>query len=232
MKRRILMGLIAVAAIALGAWVIFPYVLPWALARHRSDIQFAVATEKKTLFLTVDDAPSQNTSEILRVLKKHGVTATFFIIADRVKSPTQLDAIVAGGHSLGNHLKTTKACSQLSLAEFSADFDRCAALLEQHGKARLFRPASDFGTKEQIAYARSQGCRATLGTVFPLDHWISDSAWLARLSAWLAIRGGIVILHDGDARGQTTAEVLDRLIPKLKAAGYTFGRLDEEMSPR
>lgn len=134
---------------------------------------------------------------------------------------------------MGNHLKTTKACSTLSLAEFSADFDACSALIEKRGAAPLFRPASDFGTKEQIAYARSKDYRPTMGTVFPLDHWISNPDWLICITQWLVVRGGIVILHDGDIRGHTTAEVLDQLLPQLKTAGYIFERLDrvEVVSP-
>ena len=100
-------------------------------------------------------------------------------------------------------------------------------MLEQYDGARLFRPASDFGTPEQIEYARSKGYQTIVGTVFPMDHWISDSDSLARISRWLAVPGGILILHDGATRAQTSAAVLDRLIPELKAAGYSFGRFEK-----
>ncbi|MBK9992388.1 MAG: hypothetical protein IPP19_17120 [Verrucomicrobia bacterium] len=103
-------------------------------------------------------------------------------------------------------------------------------MIEPIGKTTcLFRPASGFGAQEQVAYTESKGYRAVVGTVFPLDHWISNSPTLEYLARWLCVSGGIVILHDGEIRGRTTAEVLDRLIPKLKAAGYEFGRLEDEM---
>ena len=230
MKKRLLVGLAAAAIVVLVALVAVPHVLPWALSHYRPDIRFRVTTAEKRIFITIDDAPSKNTSEILRVLNAHGVPATFFVIANRVSSPGQLEEIVAARQSLGNHLRTTKACSRLSLAEFRADFDACAALVERPGRPRLFRPASDFGTREQIAYARSKGYEAVMGTVFPLDTRISDPDWLVRISGWLAVPGGIVILHDGDVRGQTTARVLDRLLPKLKAEGFVFGRLEEALN--
>ena len=69
-------------------------------------------------------------------------------------------------------------------------------------------------------------------TVFPLDHWISDSRWLVRIARWLSVKGGIVILHDGETHGQTTAAVLDALLPQLRAAGYEFGRLEEAPNPQ
>lgn len=232
MKKRLFKTLVAFSLCALALLLALPHALPWVLSRYRPDIRFIVATNEKKLFLTIDDAPSKNTSEILRVLKKHDVTATFFVIADRVKSKAQLDEITTAGHSLGNHLKTTKASSKLPLLEFRSDFDACSAVIEKSGKAQLFRPASDFGTKEQIAYVESKGYRATMGTVFPLDHWVSNPTWLVRITRWLTVRGGIVILHDGDVRGNTTAEVLDELIPKLKTTGYVFARLDQAPSPR
>jgi len=66
-----------------------------------------------------------------------------------------------------------------------------------------------------------------MGSVFPMDHWISNSRLLVLLARWLTVPGGIVILHDGDVRGQTTATVLDRLLPQLREAGFSFGRLEE-----
>jgi len=58
----------------------------------------------KTVFLTFDDGPSPGTSEILDVLKKHEVPATFFINGktNRILAD-QLKRIVAEGHSLGMH---------------------------------------------------------------------------------------------------------------------------------
>lgn len=232
MKRRTIL-LLSFAAILVGAvFVVIPHLLPWALSFHRPDIRFTGAKDQKVLFITIDDAPSKNTTEILRVLRKYDVPATFFVIADRVKSPSQLEEIVAAKHSLGNHLKTTKACSKLSLQEFQADLDACSELLKRAGEPKLFRPASDFGTKAQIAYAKTRGYEAVMGTVFPLDHWISDPAWIQCLVRWLTIPGGIVILHDGDVRGHTTAQVLDRVLPALKGDGYVFRRLEATQSRR
>lgn len=229
MKKRFLLVLAAFGLLTIAAMVAVPRVLPSALSFYRSDIRFAAPTRQKKVFITIDDAPSKNTSEILAVLKKHGVSATFFIISDHVSAPAQLEEIVRARHSLGNHLQTTKACSELSLSEFKASFDSCDALLHGFMKPRFFRPASDFGTKQQIAYARTKGSQTVMGTMFPMDHWISDPNWLVPIANWLTVRGGILILHDGAIRGRTTAAVLDRLIPKLKAAGFSFGRLEEAL---
>lgn len=220
----------ALGVLSILAFLVAPDILPFALSFCRPDIWFKVPTIKKELFVTIDDAPSRSTDEILGVLRKHHVPATFFVIADRVKAPVQIEQIVDAKQSLGNHLKSTRACSKLSQSEFESDFDACSVLLNRYSTPHFFRPASDFGTTDQIAYARSKGYRTIMGTVFPLDHWITDPNWLVRIARWEAVRGGILIMHDGDVRGGTTAAVLDRLIPELRAAGYSFGRLGAELT--
>lgn len=55
----------------------------------------------KTVYLTFDDGPSRYTPEILDVLDKYGVKATFFVINGRYNS-TMKD-IVDRGHQIGLH---------------------------------------------------------------------------------------------------------------------------------
>ena len=81
MKKRLVVIGVCLGALVVAALISVPHVLPRALALFRSDISFAVPNGKKEVFITIDDAPSTNTHEILRVLKKHEVTATFFVIS-------------------------------------------------------------------------------------------------------------------------------------------------------
>ena len=170
------------------------------------------------------------TPSIMAVLKENHVPATFFVIGGRVHSDAQLRRIVEAGISLGNHMRTTARCSSLSLPEFRSDFDLTDRLLRRFSAPVYFRPPSDLGTPEQMAYVASKGYQPIMGTVFPLDHWIQKPSLLAPLTRWLAVPGGIVIMHDGDVRGRTTAKVLADVLPALKRAGYTFESLDR-MTP-
>ena len=212
--------------------LLLPPLLPGLLGRFSPQVVFAVEGKAGKLYLTIDDGPSRHTDEILAVLAKHQVHATFFITGDHIASLAQLNRIRALGHTLGNHLKTTRACSDLTLAEFQRDFDFTARLLERSGPSMLFRPPSDTGTAAQRAYAQQRGYLPVAGTVFPLDHWFSRPFFLRKMIRWLAIDGGIIILHDGDERGTATAVLLDQVIPRLKAAGYRFGDLEMDISPR
>ena len=117
MKKRLLIGLAFTVVLAIISFATVPHLLPSVLSFYRADISFAVPTKDKRMYITIDDSPSKSTSEILRVLKKHSVPATFFVIADCAKSPEQLHEIVAAKHSLGNHLRTFEPCSKLSLSQ-------------------------------------------------------------------------------------------------------------------
>jgi peptidoglycan/xylan/chitin deacetylase (PgdA/CDA1 family) len=200
------------------------------LAWSRPDVFFRGDADRKVLYVTIDDAPSDATPSILSVLKENHVPATFFIVGSRVHSDAQLQRIVDARFSLGNHMRTTARCSSLSLPEFRSDFDFTDRLLRRFSAPTYFRPPSDLGTAEQMAYVASKNYQPTMGTVFPLDHWIQRPSVLAFLVRWLAVPGGIVIMHDGDERGRTTAKVLADVLPALKRAGYTFESLDR-MTP-
>lgn len=58
-------------------------------------------SQGKTVYLTFDDGPSRYTPEILDILDKYGVKATFFVINGRYNS-TMKD-IVDRGHQIGLH---------------------------------------------------------------------------------------------------------------------------------
>jgi len=203
-----------------------PRFLPHLLSWSHPDICFRGNADHKRLFLTIDDSPSASTPEILAVLKKHNVPATFFIIGSHVHSDAQLKSLVDAGHQLAHHTHTHEQCSTMPIERFSADFDLTDQLLRRFSTPRYFRAPYGASTAEQAAYVRLKGYRPVLGTVFPFDDRIHRPSTLALLVRWLAIPGGIVILHDGDVWGRTTAQVLDDVLPALKRAGYTFDALE------
>lgn len=214
-----------VALALLGAWTAIPHLLPRLGAWLQPQLVWRGDAGRKIIYLSIDDAPTKGTKDVLAVLAKHRVHATFFIIAGRVKSDADLQAILDAGHSLGNHMRTTRACSKLSLEQFKADFDSTDALLSRFTKPSLFRPPSDLGTSAQLTYVREKGYLPVSATIFPLDPWFENVGVLSFLDRWLAIPGGIFLMHDGDTRGARTAATLDIVIPKLRAAGYEFADL-------
>jgi peptidoglycan/xylan/chitin deacetylase (PgdA/CDA1 family) len=220
---RIGVGLI-VLGVAAG-WAL-PRMIPSVLAWLRPDIVFRGDSSRRILYLTIDDSPSAGTAEILKVLAKHHVPATFFVIEDRVHSADDLRAIAAAGQGIGNHTRT-----RVTWTRFGAEFERTAELLAPFPGPRMFRPHSGYCSAAQAEFARQRGFRTVLGTVYAFDPKIENPMVLKLLLRWLAVPGGILILHDGAPRAARTAAVLDELIPEFRRRGYEFARLDELAKP-
>lgn len=62
------------------------------------------SSEIKRVFLTFDDGPSQNTGDILDILKEKNIKATFFVLGSQVeKMPETTKRIYEEGHYIANH---------------------------------------------------------------------------------------------------------------------------------
>lgn len=62
-------------------------------------------TGSEEIWLTFDDGPDpEDTPVLLRLLKEHGVKATFFVIGEKAaKYPRLIEQMHADGHQIGNH---------------------------------------------------------------------------------------------------------------------------------
>lgn len=86
---------------------------------------------KRKVYLTFDDGPSANTSEILDVLKEYNVKATFFVIGkeDEYYAPLY-KRIVEEGHTIGMHSYSHKYQEIYKSEEaFQVDFRKLRRLI-------------------------------------------------------------------------------------------------------
>ena len=86
------------------------------------------AQQERYVALTFDDGPGANTPELLRVLRKYNVKATFFV----VNTPfiDYITQIAADGHSIGIH-STTHVFSSIYASEeaFFADIENMGNII-------------------------------------------------------------------------------------------------------
>src|SRR5262249_47452467 len=95
--------------------------------------------------LTFDDGPDpETTKEVLDVLERRGVKATFFVIgAKAAKHPEMVRAIVERGHEVGVHsFAHDRLFSLRGAKRVRADLERAVRTIEEITKTRpvLFRP--------------------------------------------------------------------------------------------
>jgi peptidoglycan/xylan/chitin deacetylase (PgdA/CDA1 family) len=101
-----LLALTVFVLVLLPAYIIYkpPKAVISRLQSHNPSVLFQIQTKKKIVALTIDDAPSPYTKEILDILSENDVTATFFVIGNQAHgNEAVLADIVRAGHELGNH---------------------------------------------------------------------------------------------------------------------------------
>lgn len=192
-------------------------------------------TMERTLMLTFDDGPDPRfTPEILDLLAKEGVPATFFAVGDNVvKYPDVFRRIVREGHMVGNH-----TMSHIDFWSHDNAYNRQQII----GADRVMRAADNYETRlfriptgdpenNTLALLQSQQL-GYLHVSFDLDtqdweYTPSETVPLPELDG----SGHIVLVHDGGGDRSGTIEMLKRFIPMAKAQGYTFTTLQPLLPP-
>lgn len=192
-------------------------------------VLYSVDTDQPVVALTIDDGPdSDSTAELLTILAAHDAKATFFLISSRIPgNEAVVDAIVAGGHELGNHHQRDIPSIELSHEEFEQQLLAAEKALSVWQRPRWFRPASGWYHDWMLDLLEEHDYRCALGSVYPLDAQIPS----VRVAAWWIGRsarpGSVIILHDAGSRGERSARVLERILPVLAARGFEVVTLSE-----
>lgn len=168
--------------------------------------------------LTFDDGPAEDTKELLDVLGRYGVTATFFVLGSRVvANPSLVERMAQEGHQLGNHSWDHPNLRELPLGDVHVQLARTSGVIEQVAETRptLFRPPWGYASAEIEAIAADLGMRTMLWDVDTGDYALPGvEAIRSRIVS--APSGSVVLLHDGHADGehdrkQTVAAVAQAL---------------------
>jgi peptidoglycan/xylan/chitin deacetylase (PgdA/CDA1 family) len=203
-------------------------------------IREARARNKRSVYITVDDGPSQLTPKFLDIFEANGVRATFFVVGANVEIyPRALRETYAKGHYIANHSYSHKY-SELygSSKSFFAELERWDAVVS---KALGFGYHTDiFRFPGGSTYSKAQKFLEPLkrkGYVFYDWNCVNGDAELADRSAdslydymvktFTGNDDIVLLIHDLNTR-QTTVDMLDRAIKFFKDRFYEFKTLDEK----
>ncbi|KPM38084.1 hypothetical protein AK830_g8486 [Neonectria ditissima] len=204
------------------------------------DVLWEETTNEKIIALSIDDAPSDHTDEIMQVLEDNDAHATFFVIGSQVEGrQDKLQKLVHNGHELGNHAMHDEPSRSLSnqrlLDEVYTVKEMLTAAYEAEGKIlpnNYFRPGSGLFNWRMRDLLGNRGFRITLGSIYPHDPQIPYPDVNAKHIISMAHPGGIIICHD---RRSWTAPMLKIVLPELKRQGYkvvTITDLVKSVQPR
>jgi peptidoglycan-N-acetylglucosamine deacetylase len=193
----------------------------------------------RELALTFDDGPNDPyTFQLLEILAKHDVTATFFMIGKYVdRRPDIAQAVVQAGHVVGNHTYTHPNLIFQSQWQVRDEIGRCERALrdavgERYG--RLFRPPFGGRRPGSLRTIRAMGWTPVMWNVTGFD-WNAKSAEFIEGKVTRQVKGGdVVLLHDGGHlqfgtdRG-FTIQAVEKIVARYKGEGYRFRTIPEMM---
>ncbi|MFE3451735.1 polysaccharide deacetylase family protein [Nonomuraea sp. NPDC059194] len=184
--------------------------------------------DQKVVYLTFDDGPSEYTTRVLDILRRHDVRATFFLIGANIRQHRALARrVFEQGHSLQNHSWSHPDMRGLSWPAFKRQvLDTDAEIRKQTGYTpQCLRPPYGAVDKRVRKRAAALDKRLRLWTVDPRDWARPGAKSIARWTLKQVEPGGIVLFHDGGGDRRQTVAALPKIIKTLKARGYVFHRL-------
>lgn len=199
----------------------------------REKVIYRVPTAQKIVALTYDDGPHPKfTPEILRVLDKYHVKATFFMIGSRMEQyPDIVRAVLARGHVIGNHTYTHPKDILLDTpAQVIREIDKCEEVIERMTgrRTQLFRPPKGLLDGPVLQIAEEEGYRTVLWSV-SADHRGERAPLQMAQRVLSRVRpGSIILAHDGTypMRWRDVAAT-PLIIEGLRRRGYRFVTVPE-----
>ncbi|WP_240547883.1 polysaccharide deacetylase family protein [Paenibacillus lignilyticus] len=184
--------------------------------------------------LTFDDVPDPRyTPQVLEILARYKVRATFFVVGNRAaKHPALVRRMRKEGHIIGNHSYDHAVFSRISRYAFEQQIWRTDWILRPLAgySPKFIRPPYGEITPQQVDWLRRRG--------YIVVNWDVDSVdWKSLDSNSILINikrtlqpGSIILQHAGGGEGQDlsgTVAALPRLIRMLHSKGYQIVTLPE-----
>ncbi|MCI9414732.1 MAG: delta-lactam-biosynthetic de-N-acetylase [Clostridiales bacterium] len=194
---------------------------------------YAGNTDKKVIYLTFDAGYENGyTPAILDTLKAHNVKAAFFVVGNYIEtSPDLVKRMVEDGHIVGNHTYHHPDMSKISDKDsFVKEVQSLEALFkETTGKdmPKYYRPPQGKYSESNLKMASELGYKTMFWSLAYVDWYVDKQPTREQAFDKLLPRihpGAVVLLH---STSKTNSEILDELLTKWEAEGYTFGTLDE-----
>lgn len=184
---------------------------------------------KRLAALTFDDGPDTNyTPQILDILRKEGVKATFFIVGVRAQQhPDAVKRIKAEGHAIGNHSWDHPDLDKLNSAQIKDELDKTERILDTivGYNPGIFRPPYGAADTKVIQQVASMGYKIIDWSVDTRDWAGTPTTQIMNYVKEEFHPGGIILQHCAGGKGEdlsNTVKALPEIISLLKGQGYGF----------
>ncbi|MFC8361664.1 bifunctional polysaccharide deacetylase/glycosyltransferase family 2 protein [Streptomyces griseorubiginosus] len=187
----------------------------------------------KTIALTFDDGPNPTyTPQVLKILEKYDVPATFFVVGSMVsRYPGIVKDMVDQGNEVGIHTFTHVDLSYQSDARIRREMTQTQlALAGAAGiTTTLFRAPYSSETDAIDNYSwpvyKELGEEGYTSVFVDTDSDDWKKPGVSKIVQWATpsgTSGASVLMHDAGGDREQTLEALPKYIEKMRAKGYTF----------
>jgi len=210
----------------------------WTLSKSREFQLFGrmvarVPTSAPVVALTFDDGPEPEfTDQVLAILGREGVKATFFVTGQKVQENLmEARRIVAEGHELGNHSYSHARMIGRSYSFVQQEIEQTDKLIRLAGYEGTihFRPP---GSKRLIVlpyYLWVTGRTTIVMDIEPESYRdiAADADTIAEHVLGKARPGSIILLHVMYKSRTETVKALPRIIQGLQGEEYSFATVSQ-----
>ena len=194
----------------------------------RADRVLSSSNPSPVAYLTFDDGPiPEVTPQVLAILAKYNVKATFFMVGENIdKHPDVFRQVIEAGHSIGNHTYNHLKGWRTPYDEYmenTAKWEEAVLRTSYIVHCTLFRPPYGKATFRQRRALHQQGYRLIYWDILTRDYEATRTPeqMLAQIKRDLR-PGSIINFHDSLKSNERMLAVLPQALDYLLSQGYTL----------
>lgn len=181
--------------------------------------------------LTFDDGPHPAyTPQVLDILGRYDITASFFCVGLNVQAHPELVARTAGeGHLVGNHTWSHPYLPDLSRDQLMRQVDATnEALTKATGTgSTLVRPPYGVRTSDVLTWLAERDMTTVFWNSDIGDWGLPGADAIVSAAVERTTNGSVLLLHDAGGDRSQTVEALPRILEGLLGRGFQFVTIDE-----
>jgi peptidoglycan-N-acetylglucosamine deacetylase len=198
---------------------------PWWIRKIYPSYIWRMKVTEKLLYLTFDDGPHPvATPFVLKQLREHDATATFFCLGKNVvEHPSIYKEIINEGHSVGNHTYNHVNGWKSGNDVFLKDVAEASRYIESD----LFRPPygriTSFQAKNLSPVMRGKKPKVIMWDVLSGDFDIHKKPEQCASDVIMkSTRGSIIVFHDSEKAFPRLEYALPKVLKHFREKGYQF----------
>lgn len=202
--------------------------------------------DEKEVFLTFDDGPSENTSNILKILKEENVHATFFVLGSQLKNNPKNQQLlkdeIDSGNALANHTMShdyrilypgNSVNVTRFMNEINENNEQMKEILGQNFNTRVLRMPGGYMSRKYYNDPNLKKLNAAMNKegILSID-WDAETGdaesntysveyLISRARRSLNQKHVVLLMHDAAAK-KSTVKALPSIIKMYKENGYKF----------